>query len=553
MSLYAPRQPRGIVSSGARLDFADTASQVSRSFEPRSSRLLVQVILNIITLLLAATLSLYPWIDHFMIKDLMSKDGRVFALWRYEESITSKSVYFFNVTNPEEFLEKGEKLKLVEFGPFVIEHKKAHSPNCSAENTSTFINQDNSTKPFISLTLEQLLCGYGDTLHYPNVNHYEFESTSFVRRQKAIESRDIYKFSGSKESLQYLGYINTLGSFSFLPQWTRPPCTDIRTSEGFLFPPRDYTKSDTVRLYDEHVCRVIPLEYKEDTDTYENPTPGNPILLLRAEGREFPYRKIGRSRLGCGHGHLSCLIPRRGETRTIGTLNEYGGLRLGLYSPPSTVFDGDAEDVDNSCYCLNKTCPPKGLQDVSPCYDGMPVYVSFPHFYGAEPSLLDNFEGLQPEELRHRTYFEIQPTVGVSMVSALRVQFNVKLTRTPNVYGNNTTSLPDVYVPIMWIERVLNSSHPEFGETTLLKQIYAVTVTLPLVCKIVQYLTIVTSVLCLTYLYVTVGRKTLVRANGGDTFQRVNVDRSGYGVPVHEGSDPPNDSSTIVGSFTKIT
>ncbi|GBP57384.1 hypothetical protein EVAR_27415_1 [Eumeta japonica] len=38
-------------------------------------------------------------------------------------------------------------------------------------------------------------------------------------------------------------------------------------------------------------------------------------------------------------------------------------------------------------------------------------------------------------------------TVGVSMVSALLVQFNVKLTRAPNVYGKNTTSLPDVYVP----------------------------------------------------------------------------------------------------------
>jgi hypothetical protein len=40
---------------------------------------------------------------------------------------------------------------------------------------------------------------------------------------------------------------------------------------------------------------------------------------------------------------------------------------------------------------------------------GAPAYLSFPHFYQADPALLDAIEGLKPNKEKHQTYFLIQP------------------------------------------------------------------------------------------------------------------------------------------------
>lgn len=40
---------------------------------------------------------------------------------------------------------------------------------------------------------------------------------------------------------------------------------------------------------------------------------------------------------------------------------------------------------------------------------GAPVYLSNPHFFQADPSLIAEVEGLKPNRTLHQTYFKIQP------------------------------------------------------------------------------------------------------------------------------------------------
>lgn len=40
-----------------------------------------------------------------------------------------------------------------------------------------------------------------------------------------------------------------------------------------------------------------------------------------------------------------------------------------------------------------------------------PVYLSYPHFYQADPVLIQNFEGLNPQKDKHENYFLIQPVI----------------------------------------------------------------------------------------------------------------------------------------------
>lgn len=40
---------------------------------------------------------------------------------------------------------------------------------------------------------------------------------------------------------------------------------------------------------------------------------------------------------------------------------------------------------------------------------GAPAFVSFPHFYAADPSLLSGVYGLHPEEEKHSFYMDLVP------------------------------------------------------------------------------------------------------------------------------------------------
>lgn len=53
---------------------------------------------------------------------------------------------------------------------------------------------------------------------------------------------------------------------------------------------------------------------------------------------------------------------------------------------------------------------------------GAPVYISNPHFYLADPELLDAVVGLKPNQSIHESYFKIQP-VSFSELIAMRFCF----------------------------------------------------------------------------------------------------------------------------------
>lgn len=68
------------------------------------------------------------------------------------------------------------------------------------------------------------------------------------------------------------------------------------------------------------------------------------------------------------------------------------------------LYDLDLADPANNkkCFCRDEdTCPPKGTFDLFRC-SGTPMFGSHPHFYGADPKLLEGIEsGLNPNKEEH--------------------------------------------------------------------------------------------------------------------------------------------------------
>jgi hypothetical protein len=52
---------------------------------------------------------------------------------------------------------------------------------------------------------------------------------------------------------------------------------------------------------------------------------------------------------------------------------------------------------------------PSGVRSISKCRFGAPAFVSFPHFYEADPSYLQNINGLSPEQDLHEFYVAVEP------------------------------------------------------------------------------------------------------------------------------------------------
>lgn len=81
-----------------------------------------------------------------------------------------------------------------------------------------------------------------------------------------------------------------------------------------------------------------------------------------------------------------------------------------------------------------------------------PLYSSFPHFYNADPSLLEQIDGLNPQKELHESYLKIQPKTGIPLEALVRLQVNLKVSKSPKI--RIMSKLPNMILPIMWIEEV---------------------------------------------------------------------------------------------------
>lgn len=60
-------------------------------------------------------------------------------------------------------------------------------------------------------------------------------------------------------------------------------------------------------------------------------------------------------------------------------------------------------------YQCTGQCLPAGLLDISDCYYGFPIALSYPHFLDTDQKVFDQVEGVQPNRSDHESYFMIQP------------------------------------------------------------------------------------------------------------------------------------------------
>ena len=87
---------------------------------------------------------------------------------------------------------------------------------------------------------------------------------------------------------------------------------------------------------------------------------------------------------------------------------------------------------------------------MSACQYGSPIMMSWPHFFQADPRLLETVDGLNPNLSKHQFFMDIQPKLGVALKAQARSQINIQMYKMDKV--DEAKGLRDMIFPVLWFE-----------------------------------------------------------------------------------------------------
>ncbi|XP_060526556.1 lysosome membrane protein 2-like [Cylas formicarius] len=399
----------------------------------------------------------------------LSEGSIFYSLWSQPPYEVLLKIYIFNVTNSEEFLKGDEKMNLTQIGPYVykeiltnnnatfdedrgtvtykphrevvLDHErsvgdpktdKLITPNIPLLGLQSYLNEASfftnlafstfarsiGSKPIIDLTIDQYLWGYEDKLidyaHQYLPSWIDFKRFGLLERLLSRDNnnrvtivKDPSKYHSATD--HYLTEEERLSQYHVV-EWNDSPglldwgyknlngtsgqvkkCHLVEGAyDGTIFP-RDLRPNRRVTLFRKAFCRPVPLEFIKDKTTNQ-------------------------------------------------------GFRAFEYKLADDMFDVIPE---NECFCYKGKCV-KGIQSIAPCYYGIPIALSQPHFLNAEPRLLDTVNGLKPDVGAHGSVCSIQPDLGVPLDGHLRIQINLDIGQTK--YNSRTRVFNDLNIPLFWIE-----------------------------------------------------------------------------------------------------
>ncbi|XP_049317422.1 scavenger receptor class B member 1 isoform X1 [Bactrocera dorsalis] len=451
-SLKANRKmnPAGILSS-----FFNERKSNKRARAPKCAFLLLALgILAISTAVLVKIFQPYDLI--FKWKLTMSDDGEIFNLWAKPPVDLYIKIYLFNITNAEAFLAGREKMNVEQVGPYVYKEIMTHEnitfnanntmstrpshPLVWQEHLSEGRKEDDQvvmlniamlaishltadkplflrmglrtllatskSQPLVRMTAKEFMFGYQTSLTTLGntffSNWISFEKVGLIDRMYDF-STDYETFYTGATNPAISGLYATYRGKTNLPQWDGEHCSNIElASDGTKF--KSFIQpNETIKFFRKSMCR--------------------PINLYRT-----------------------------GEPQTYGSLTGY------KYVFEENAFDNGANNEANKCFCRKGKCQPQGLIDVTDCYYGFPISLSYPHFMNGDPGLLDNITGVEPDEKKYSSAFVVQPESGLPLSISAKVQINMHFDDLSAF--RQVSRFSHLTVPMLWFDIMM----PELPE-----------------------------------------------------------------------------------------
>ncbi|XP_033502783.1 scavenger receptor class B member 1 isoform X3 [Epinephelus lanceolatus] len=412
-------------------------------------------------------------IDDQIVKNTVidPKNKMSYTMWKDVPVPFYMSVYFFNVLNPKEIL-KGEKPMVEQKGPYVYRKRiqkdniTFHSngtvsyreyrryffePTMSSGNESDVVTIPNmlvlgaavmmenmpfavrlmisatfktfKEGPFLTKTVGELMWGYDSGLvdflnkYLPGMLPSSGKFGLFAEFNNS--NTGLFTIHTGQDDIRKVHKVDSWNGLTELPYWRTPQCNMINGTAGQMWPPF-MTRESTLPFYSPDACRSMELVYQRD-----------------------------------------------------GVMK---GIPLYRYVAPKTLFANGTDYQPNEGFC---PCRQSGLLNVSSCRHNSPVFISHPHFFNADPVLLDFVQGLRPSEEEHGLFIDIHPLTGVPLNVSIRLQLNLYMKKVSAI--TETGKISEVVMPMIWFEE------RGYIDGPILTTFHTNLVVLPAVMEYMQY------------------------------------------------------------------
>ncbi|XP_049883746.1 scavenger receptor class B member 1-like isoform X2 [Pectinophora gossypiella] len=399
---------------------------------------------------------LHPYDFFFRMKVELTDGGEIFEMWRKPEVNLYCRVFLFNVTNAEEYMAGiDDKIKVKEVGPYVYKEGLEHEVlRFNDNNTLSAIPKHPLTwVPELSEGNKE-----DDQLYLANIALLSIanvvSSQSFFTRIGLnnliglTNAKPLVKMTAREFMMGYKSELMTLGN-TFMPGWIY------------------FDKLGLIdRMYDFNGDYETIFTGKDDVsnagliDTYKGSTD-----LPQWEGKHcsnLQYASDGTKFKGGVSANESILFFRKSLCRAAPLIPMGEGVKSGLkaykYGFPEHMLDNGKIIKENQCFCRKGKCLPEGLIDVTDCYYGFPIALSYPHYYKGDDVLFTRLEGLTPNKELHETRFWIQPDSGLPIDVSSKFQINMALEDISSI--KNTERFANMYLPLLWFDIRMYSLPP---------------------------------------------------------------------------------------------
>jgi len=456
--------------------------------------ILVIVFLLGIFLLTVFPLAIYPSLVKSQLKLSTSEDGQPTTItwyWSHLPAVAYYNFYLFNVTNIDEAWFNGERISVQDVGPYAWKEWETKNAVFSDDQETAFFENDKAwhydpdascdgcspddyvwipnlalmataslmhQAPNLTAT-QKLLTSYGTLLlgAYPfiqvKVREAVFDSyqdplitminSPLVKIIQKLTGKPLFGFSvpdiqdvgffpkynhtadmnytvvTGKSDYKQVGAIATWAGSSSLGWWNNDEANDVTGSSDGSYWGGYLKKEDTLKNFQSFVCRYMNMEYSYDTDTDG----------ISTRAYVFPD-DIFDTTLEKNYGYIvdnsinETFFPKWANSHRLNPFNN-------LPFPPGLI--------EQKCFPgRNQRLP-------------FMATLSQPHFYGADPEVIQNVFGLKPSKEKHSmgTFF-VQPTVGSTVKAIMRIQFSVAMFRDKDVVA--LKYLTNSIVPSFWME-----------------------------------------------------------------------------------------------------